>query len=74
VAGRGPRHRVPAPARRASRPLEEAHALLREQAPRFENDRYFAPAIERAAAMVHAGSLARSFRAIRGLPALWTPA
>jgi histidine ammonia-lyase len=58
----------------SSRPLEAAHALLREQVPRFENDRYFAPAIERAAAMVHAGSLARSFRAIRGLPALWTPA
>jgi histidine ammonia-lyase len=41
--------------------------------PRFVVDRYIAPDIERAAALVRAGALARAFRAIAGLPALWTP-
>jgi len=57
----------------SSAPLEAAHALLREGVPRFERDRFFAPEIERAAALVHAGTLARAFREIPGLPALWTP-
>ena len=58
----------------SSAPLEAAHALLREGVPRFERDRYFAPEIDRAAALVHAGTLARAFRELPGLPALWTPA
>ncbi len=58
---------------RSSAPLEAAHALLREGVPRFERDRFFAPEIERAGALVHAGTLARAFREIPGLPALWTP-
>jgi histidine ammonia-lyase len=58
---------------RSSAPLEAAHAQLREGVPRFERDRFFAPEIERASALVHAGTLARAFREIPGLPALWTP-
>ena len=55
----------------SSQPLEAAHALLRERVPRFERDRFMAPDIERATALVRAGTLARAFRAIAGLPALW---
>jgi histidine ammonia-lyase len=59
---------------RSSAPLEAAHALLRDRVPRFDQDRFFAPEIERATALVRAGALPRVFRAIPGLPALWTPA
>ena len=38
----------------------------------FVVDRYIAPDIERAAALVRAGTLAKAFRAIPGLPALST--
>ncbi|HOM13670.1 MAG TPA: aromatic amino acid lyase, partial [Rubrivivax sp.] len=55
----------------SSQPLEAAHKLLRERVPRFEVDRTMAPDIERASALVHAGTLAKAFRAIPGLPALW---
>jgi histidine ammonia-lyase len=58
---------------KSSAPLESAHALLRERMPRFLVDRYIAPDIEKATALVRAGALARAFRAIPGLPALWTP-
>jgi histidine ammonia-lyase len=54
--------------------LEMAHALLREQCPTVEHDRYLAPDIERATALVTNGSLSRVFRTLPGLPALWTPA
>ena len=57
----------------SSAPLESAHALLRTRVPRFAVDRYIAPDIERAAALVRAGTLAKAFRAIPGLPALWIP-
>jgi histidine ammonia-lyase len=57
----------------SSAPLESAHALLRERVPRFEVDRFIAPDIECAAALVRAGNLAKAFRAIPGLPALWIP-
>ena len=57
----------------SSAPLESAHALLRARVPRFAVDRFIAPDIERAAALVRAGTLARAFRAIPGLPTLWTP-
>jgi histidine ammonia-lyase len=59
---------------RSSAPLESAHALLRTQVPRFAVDRFIAPDIERAAALVRVGTLAWAFRAMPGLPALWTPA
>ncbi len=57
----------------SSAPLESAHALLRERVPRFAVDRVIAPDIERAAALVRAGTLTKAFRAIPGLPALWIP-
>ena len=58
----------------SSVPLEAVHAQLRERVPRFERDRFFAPEIERASALVRAGALSKVFRALPGLPALWTPA
>ncbi len=58
----------------SSAPLEAAHGLLRERVPRFDRDRFFAPEIERAGALVRAGALSKVFRALPGLPALWTPA
>ena len=57
----------------SSAPLEAAHALLRERVARIERDRFLAPEIERATALVRVGTLARVFRALPGLPALWTP-
>jgi histidine ammonia-lyase len=54
--------------------LEMAHALLRDQCPSVERDRYLAPDIERATALVTGGALSRVFRTLPGLPALWTPA
>lgn len=58
----------------SSAPLEAAHALLRENVARLDRDRYVAPEIERATALVRVGALARVFRSIAGLPALWIPA
>jgi histidine ammonia-lyase len=54
--------------------LEMAHALLRDECPSVDRDRYLAPDIERATALVTNGSLSRVFRTLPGLPALWTPA
>ena len=58
----------------SSTALEQAHGLLRAQCPSIENDRYLAPDIERATALVTGGALSKVFRALAGLPALWTPA
>jgi histidine ammonia-lyase len=58
----------------SSPPLEAAHALLRQQCPAMPGDRYLAPGIEAATALVHDGSLSRIFRTLPGLPALWIPA
>jgi histidine ammonia-lyase len=58
----------------SSPPLEAAHALLRQQCPAMPGDRYLAPDIEAATALVHDGSLSRIFRTLPGLPALWIPA
>ena len=58
----------------SSAPLEQAHALLRAQVARIATDRYMAPEIERAAALVRTGALSRVFKAIAGLPALWIAA
>ncbi|MFN7783096.1 MAG: histidine ammonia-lyase [Lysobacterales bacterium] len=58
----------------SSTPLEAAHALLRAQCPSVETDRYLAPDIERAAAIVRRGELIPLLRALPGLPELWVPA
>jgi histidine ammonia-lyase len=58
----------------SSPPLEAAHALLRGQCAAMPTDRYLAPDIERATALVGDGSLARVLRTVAGLPALWHPA
>ena len=54
--------------------LEQAHALLRAQVPRLDQDRYLAPDIEAATALVHRGALSRIFRSLNGLPVLWAVA
>jgi histidine ammonia-lyase len=59
---------------RSSAALEAAHALLRERVPPMAQDRYLAPDIEAATALVRDGSLARMLRTLHGLPALWIPA
>jgi histidine ammonia-lyase len=58
---------------RSSTALEEAHALLRAQCAPMMQDRYLAPEIERAAALVTDGSLAQVLRGL-DTPALWFPA
>jgi len=58
----------------SSPPLEAAHALLRAQCAAMPSDRYLAPDIERATALVRDGALARVLRTVPGLPALWHPA
>src|SRR5574343_1440315 len=55
----------------SSQALEQAHALLRTQCPSVERDRFLAPDIERATALVTGGALAQVFRTVPGLPALW---
>ena len=57
----------------SSAALEAVHALLRENCPSMAHDRYLAPDIERATALVTDGALSRVFRTLSGLPALWTP-
>ncbi|WP_374674607.1 histidine ammonia-lyase [Ideonella sp.] len=54
--------------------LEQAHALLRTRVPSIPTDRYLAPDIERATALVTGGALSAVFRALPDLPALWIPA
>jgi histidine ammonia-lyase len=58
----------------SSRPIEAAHALLRRDCPSVDRDRYLAPDIERATALVTDGRLARLLRQLPDLPALWIPA
>ena len=54
--------------------LEQVHARLRTQCPAMMEDRYLAPDIEAASALVHSGDLARILRTLPDLPALWIPA
>jgi len=54
--------------------LEQVHALVRARCKAMPADRYLAPDIEAATGLVGDGSLSRVFRALPGLPALWTPA
>ncbi len=58
----------------SSPPLEAAHALLRQACPAMAEDRFIAPDIDAATALVRGGSLSTLFRALPALPALWTPA
>ena len=51
--------------------LEQVHALLRAQCPAMMQDRYLAPDIEAASALVRRGDLARILRTLPALPALW---
>jgi histidine ammonia-lyase len=53
--------------------LEDAQSLLRAACPPVDEDRYLAPDIERATALVSGGALSRVFRALPGLPRLWIP-
>jgi len=59
---------------RSSAPLEAAHALLRAQCPSIDQDRYLAPEIERASALVRDGGLARILASLPDVPTLWKPA
>jgi histidine ammonia-lyase len=57
---------------RSSAALESAHALLRGVVPAMATDRYLAPDIETATALIADGSLARILQTLPDLPALWT--
>jgi len=62
---------------RSSTALEQAHATLRARCPAMMQDRYLAPDIEAASAMVADGTLARILRPLREpgrLPQLWIAA
>ena len=54
--------------------LEAAHTLLRSHCPAMMEDRYLAPDIAAASAMVRDGRLASVLRTLDALPPLWTPA
>ena len=54
--------------------LEEVHALLRQHVPKMVQDRYLAPDIAQASALVKSGALARIMRKLSDVPALWIPA
>ncbi|MCD0422258.1 histidine ammonia-lyase [Rubrivivax sp. JA1024] len=58
----------------SSEPLEAAHALLRAGSPAIDVDRYLAPDIEHASALVAEGALGRILHTLPDLPPLWTPA
>ena len=51
--------------------LGQAHALLRAKVPAMDRDRFIAPDIAAATALVTEGALSPVFRALPGLPALW---
>lgn len=54
----------------SSAPLEQVHALLRQHCPAMPSDRYLAPDIERATALVQGGALATQLRQVVGLRVL----
>ena len=58
---------------RSSVALEEVQALLRARVPAMGEDRYLAPDIAHASALVRGGALSRIFRALPDLPRLWIP-
>lgn len=57
--------------RRSSAPLETLHGLLRSHVPAMMTDRYLAPDMEHATAMVLDGSVASHLRLLPSLPAWW---
>jgi histidine ammonia-lyase len=57
----------------SSPPLEAVHALLRRHCAPMPTDRVLAGDIARATALVQGGDLARVFRTLPDLPALWHP-
>jgi histidine ammonia-lyase len=59
---------------KSSAALEAVHALMRARCPAMMQDRYLAPDIEAASALVRGGELARILRTLPGLPTLWIPA
>ena len=59
---------------KSSPALEQAHSLLRAQVRSIDSDRYLAPEIERATALVTNGTLSAVFRALPQMPKLWIPA
>jgi histidine ammonia-lyase len=59
---------------RSSPPLEAAHARLREGCPKMAQDRYLAPDIEHATALVREGALTAVLQSLPGVPALWPSA
>jgi histidine ammonia-lyase len=58
---------------RSSTALEAAHALLRRSCGPMNVDRYLAPDIDHAAALVRDGSIGGILKTLRGLPPLWEP-
>ncbi|CAD5372010.1 Histidine ammonia-lyase [Rubrivivax sp. A210] len=58
----------------SSPPLEAAHALLRQRCGAMMVDRYLAPDIEAASALVRDGSLSTLLHTLEGLPTLWVAA
>ena len=56
---------------RSSPALEQAHALLRAHVPALDQDRYMAPDITHAHALVRSGSLSTILHTLPDLPALW---
>ncbi len=58
----------------SSAALEQVHATLRARCPAMMRDRYLAPDIETAAAMITDGTIAAALRALPQRPALWIPA
>ena len=53
--------------------LESAHALLRTHSPAIAGDRYLAPDIAQATALLRSGALSTVFRTLGDLPPLWAP-
>ncbi len=58
----------------SSQALEAVHALLRTHIPKMKQDRYLAPDIAHATALVESGALAKILRTLPALPALWITA
>ncbi len=56
---------------RSSAALEQAHALLRQQVSALAQDRYLAPDIAHAGALVRSGALSPLLRQLPCLPTLW---
>lgn len=56
---------------KSSAPVESAHTLLRSRCASVERDRYLAPDIEHAVALVVGGELGRRSRTLADVPHLW---